>query len=230
MMNRCKTCDVIILDNTYVCPLCSSVLEVEHKEHKEKDGEIRPGMYPNVRTVTRNLNFIIKLYLFLAIVLEAVLIIINYITYHGFRWSAISGIAILYFYMTLRYSVQKNSGAKGVLFVQVIGAVIVTVFIDFIIGYRGWSLDFVLPSAILLMDVAIIILMLVNIENWQSYILLQILNVVFSIAILILWKTGITHFPILTFIAAGLSSVFFIGTMIFGDRKAKNELKRRFHV
>lgn len=229
-MNRCRTCNVRIVDDTLICPLCNSVLVVEHKAGKDKTQKRKSGMYPNVRTVTRNLNFIIKLYMFLAIVLEAGLIIINYLTYNGIRWSAISGIAILYFYMTLRYSVQKNNGHKGVLFMQVIGGVIVTVFIDFIMGYRGWSVDYVLPSAILLLDLSIIIMMLVNIENWQSYILFQLLNVVFSIAILILWKTGVSHFPILTFIAAGLSTVFFIGTLIFGDRTAKNELKRRFHV
>jgi hypothetical protein len=213
-----------------VCPLCSTVLEHKDNLGKPEETLIKPAMYPNVREVTRTLNFIIKLYIFLAIVLELVLIIINYFTYRGFRWSEISGIAILYFYMTLRYSIQKNTGLKRVITMQVVFGALFTVCIDFIIGYRGWSVDFVIPSAILMLDLAIVILMLINIENWQSYILLQMMNVIFSIIIVILWKVGIIHFPILTIIAAGISVIFFIGTLIFGDRKAKNELKRRFHV
>ncbi|MFP3154028.1 DUF6320 domain-containing protein [Lachnospiraceae bacterium ZAX-1] len=222
-MSRCRQCKVTILDNTQVCPLCKSVLE------QATDKKIT-SMYPNVKLVTRRLNFVVKLYTFVAIVLEAMLIIINYKTYTGVAWSAICGVAILYFYMTLRYSIQKNSGLKTVLFVQTVGAVIITICIDYIIGYRGWSIDFAIPCAILLMDLAIIVMMLINMENWQSYILLQMLMVLCSILMIILCMVKIVTFPILTFVAVGASVMLFIGTLIFGDRRAKNELKRRFHV
>ena len=64
----------------------------------------------------------------------------------------------------------------------------------------------------------------------KRYILLQLLTVIFSITVLILWKTGVIVYPVVAFIAAAVSFVMFAGTLIFGDRRAKNELKRRFHV
>ena len=105
-----------------------------------------------------------------------------------------------------------------------------TIGIDWIIGYRGWSVNFVVPSAILLIDLAIVILMIVNTRNWQSYILMQMLTVILSGIILVLWKIGVIQYPVVTIVAAVVSVVMFVGTLIFGDRRAKNELKRRFHM
>jgi hypothetical protein len=225
-MSKCKTCQVQILDETLICPLCNSVLETGIS----KIDKHQLAMYPNVKAAARKLNFIIKLYIFSAIVIEIMLIIINYQTFNGVRWSAITAVGILYFYITLQYSVRKNGGIKYVLSIQIIAAVIMTICIDFVIGYRGWSLNYVLPSSILLLNLAVIVLMLINSKNWQSYILLQLLNVIFSIVVFIFWWVGVIQFPILTIAAVAVSSLFFIGTLIFGDRKAKNELKRRFHV
>ena len=228
-MRRCKNCQVTILDDTLVCPLCHSVLETDCRE-QNKTEKAGTGMYPNVKNVSRKLNFIMKLYTFLAIVSEAALVIINYVTFSGMWWSAISGIGILYFYVTLRYCIQKNSGYLRISLTQIICAVLLTIGIDFIVGYRGWSVNFVLPSAILFMNLTIITLMLVNISNWQSYILLQLLTVLLSIMVLIFWKAGIIIHPMVTIVAAAVSAVLFLGTLIFGDRRAKNELKRRFHM
>lgn len=229
MMRKCRTCHVTIKDPTLVCPLCHSVLETETGDGEEGQ-EQASGMYPDVKNVVRKLNLIARLYIFLAIVVEALLIFINYKTFTEIRWSAISGIGILYFYITLRYSIQKNSGYMRVILMQIIIGALLTVVIDWILGYRGWSVNFVVPSAILLIDLAIMILMVVNMANWQSYILLQIMTVLLSIVILILWRVGVITYPILTIITTAVSAVLFVGTLIFGDRRAKNELKRRFHV
>ena len=202
-----------------------------HQELEEAafQTEVR-GMYPDVGDTAKRLNFIVKLYTFLAIVIEGGLIAINYATYSGLWWSAICGIAILYFYTTLRYSIQKNSGYLRIILTQVFAAALLAVGVDWIIGYRGWSVNYVAPSAVLLIDLAVVILMLVNMANWQSYILLQILTVILSGILLILWGVGVLTQPVVVIAAAAVSAVLFAGTIIFGDRRAKNELKRRFHV
>lgn len=227
-MRTCRTCHVTIKDQTLVCPLCHSVLETDRETPEEK--EYVPGMYPDVKDVSRMLNFVVKLYLFLSIVVEAGLVAINAVFYSGMWWSLICGVGILYFYITLRYSIQKRTGYKRIILTQIIGGVLLTVAIDLIVGYRGWSVNYVVPSAILLIDLAIIILMLVNIQYWQSYILLQLLTILLSLVALIFWWTGIIAHPAVTIVAAAVSAVLFVGTLIFGDRRAKNELKRRFHM
>ena len=48
--------------------------------------------------------------------------------------------------------------------------------IDLLTGASGWALTFVFPSAILAMVLATIILMIVNIRNWQSYMMMQLFS------------------------------------------------------
>lgn len=222
-MRVCKKCRVEVLDDTSVCPLCSSVLEITGK-HPDNTG------YPDVKAVSRKLNFVVRLYSFLAIITEAALVIINYLFFHGMWWSAISGIGILYCYITLRYSLQRNHGYQKVILVQVVGAVLLVIAADNIVGYQGWSVNYVLPGAVLLLEGTIAILMVVNVSNWQSYMLMQILTVLVSGACMLLWKFGVITNPVLAFTAMAVSLCMFLGTLIFGDRRAKTELKRRFHV
>ena len=148
-MKQCKKCNVEILDETEVCPLCKNVLE-----ETKTSGRAATG-YPNVKAAVRKLNFVVRLYSFIAIVIEVLLIIINYLTYQGLWWSAISGISILYFYITLKYSIQKSSNYRAVIWTQVIGAVLLVVAVDNIVGYRGWSVNYALPGAVLLLDITI---------------------------------------------------------------------------
>ena len=222
-MRKCKNCQVAILDNTLVCPLCSSVLEGEAEDGYEP-------MYPDVKNKVRALNLIVKIYTFVAIIVEAVLIIVNVRTFRNLWWSAISGIAILYLYVTLRFSIQKNRGYRRTIMIQLIGATLLSVAIDFIVGYRGWSVNFVLPGAILLLDLAIFILMIVNKSYWQSYILMQMFTTILGIMVLLFWHQGLIWNPVVSIVAASVSAALLLGTLIFGDRKAINELKRRFHM
>ena len=220
-MSRCKQCNVEILDETERCPLCHSVLE--------KTVEVE-NMYPNVRTMTRRLALLSRIYLFVAILVEALLIYLNVLSDSGMFWSAIPGLAMLYGYLVLRYAILGKSGYKGKIIVLTLIAILMVVAIDFVVGYRGWSLNYALPSAILLVDAGILILMCINRRNWQSYMMWQIFMILCSVVPLVLYAVGIVTAPLLALLAFAFSAALFLGTLIIGDRRARTELRRRFHV
>lgn len=220
-MNRCKQCNVEILDETERCPLCHSVLE--------KTVEVE-NMYPNVRTMTRRLALLSRIYLFVAILVEALLIYLNVLSDSEMFWSAIPGLAMLYGYLVLRYAILGKSGYKGKIIVLTLIAILMVVAIDFVVGYRGWSVNYALPSAILLVDAGILILMCINRRNWQSYMMWQIFMILCSVVPLVLYAVGIVTAPLLALLAFAFSAALFLGTLIIGDRRARTELRRRFHV
>lgn len=237
-MSKCVRCSIEILDNSMVCPLCNGVLESEadieridgsHDLETEQSG-FGSVMYPDIEPAMKKIKFVIKLFVFLSVIVESVLILINYLTYNGFKWSIICGVAMVYMCFTVVYSFQHNRGHRSKILVQMLGAMALAVCIDFIIGYNGWSVNYAIPSAIILVDAAIMILMLVNLSNWQSYIMLQIAMLVISCMFLILVFVGIVDFPLLTIIAVAVSGIMLFATLVFGDRKAVNELSRRFRV
>ena len=220
-MSRCKQCNVEILDETERCPLCHSVLE--------KTVEVE-NMYPNVRTMTRRLALLSRIYLFVAILVEALLIYLNVLSDSEMFWSAIPGLAMLYGYLVLRYAILGKSGYKGKIIVLTLIAILMVVAIDFVVGYRGWSVNYALPSAILLVDAGILILMCINRRNWQSYMMWQIFMILCSVVPLVLYAVGIVTAPLLALLAFAFSAALFLGTLIIGDRRARTDLRRRFHV
>ena len=100
---------------------------------------------------------------------------------------------------------------------------------DFVTGYRGWSVDYVMPCGILFIDVATVVIMAVNHRNWQSYIVVQLFMILCSLIPAALYLAGLENNIFFAFSPLSFSSLLFLGTMIIGDRRARLELKRRFH-
>ena len=221
-MNRCQKCNVLILDDSDRCPLCQHILQ--------SDGEAMENHYPNAIGVTKKFRFMENLLLFLSIVVECLLIVINYNTNPDFLWSLIVGLVLIYGNAVLRMAVLGKAGYMIKTLSLVIFAVVILLGIDYLTGYRRWSLNYVLPCAVLVIDLVLFILMLVNRRNWQSYMMPEIFTILLSLIPIILRLTGVIGFPYLVWIAFAVSVFLFLGTLILGDQRARTELKRRFHI
>ena len=220
-MGKCWNCKVEILDETECCPLCKSILE---------QTEELENMYPDVRIRMRRLKLFSRIYLFCAILAEAALFCVNLLTESQIWWSAITGLAFLYFYMVLRYAILGKSGYKSKVTVLVILSILIAVVIDFLLGYRGWSVDYVLPVGILVVDAVVLICMIGNRRNWQSYMMWQILMILCSLIPMGLYIKELEQNPYMAFLPLAVSVTIFLGTIIIGDRRARMELVRRFHI
>lgn len=222
-MKRCNECKVEIIEDISVCPLCQHGLEQISKD-------LKVPMYPRVEFNNQKFKLLIRIFIFISIILGVGLFTINLVTYNGVWWSLICGGAIAYFWMTVRYSIQNNTNSAAKILVQTIGGMGLCLLIDVVIGYQGWSINYVIPSIILVAYLAIVILMIVNFMNWQSYILFQITLVIFSMILMVLYFFRIITNPVLCYVTTAITLVIFIGTVVFGDKKAKTELIRRFHI
>lgn len=220
-MSRCRNCNIEVLDETVRCPLCGSVLE--YTEEME-------NMYPNVKIKARKMVLISRIYLFCAILSEAVLWYVNATVNPEIWWSVIAGLGMLYLYLLLRFAILGQSGYREKTVVLTAIAVLVMVAVDMVTGYRGWFVNYVLPAGIMLMDAGIIVCMVINRRNWQSYLMWQMVMILCSIVPLILAAAGIVTAPFLSNLAFACSLFLFLGSVIIGERRARVELRRRFHV
>ena len=220
-MSRCKQCNLEILDETDRCPLCSSVLE--HTVEVE-------NMYPNAKVKTRKWIFMSKVYLFCAIVLEVILFGINYVDNYKIGWSLITGLILLYGYLVIQLTILGQAGHKIKIVVLAAITLVMMVVLDLLIGYKGWSVNYALPTCVIILDIGIAVLMLINRRNWQSYIMWQILMLLISGSMILLYIFGIMTSPYVMGIAVMCSGILFLGTLIFGDRRARVEVQRRFHI
>ena len=136
-MIECKNCGIKIKDKTKVCPMCDMVLSGDDK-HNE-------NTYPDVRQKTKILRRIVNIFSYFAIVLEIVFIVINYYNFEGVKWSAISGGAIVYVICMLHFIINDHYGHIKKMYVGFIGALFYIMLVDFVLGYKGWSLGSCCP-------------------------------------------------------------------------------------
>lgn len=221
-MGRCRQCNVEILDNTLICPLCKCVIEQD--THME-------NAYPDIRFRARKLNLAVRIFLFISILIEALLVYLNYKFFDGIWWSVISGAGLSYIYFVARFAVlNDNAGYRSKFLLLTFFGILYVILIDCVIGYHGWSVNFVLPGGLLFVDIAILFVMFVNRRNWQSYIMLEISMIFLSMVPLFLMWLDIVTETFISGLAFAASVLLFLGTLIIGDKRARNELKRRFHV
>ena len=155
------------------------------------------NMYPNVRVRIRCRTLASNIYLFLAICVEASLISINILTNSQIWWSIISGLALLYLYPVLRYAILGKSGYRSKIIVLSAMAVFSAIAVDMVIGYQGRSVDYVLPSGIVLVDIIILGCMFFNRRNRQSYMMWQLLMILCSTIPTALYLSGMKKNPFL---------------------------------
>lgn len=220
-MGKCIQCNVEVLDDSQVCPLCRSVLKPTQEMH---------NMYPDARVTMRKRIFYSRVYLFCCIIAQAVLVSINTLDATQIWWSAVAGLVLLYSYVVLRYAILGKSGYRSKVIILSLIFVLGAIAADWIIGYRGWAVDYVLPGGVLLMDAVILGCMFFNRRNWQSYIMWQIAMVLVSLVPATLHLAGIEKNSFIAFAPLALSALIFVGTMLLGGERAAEELRRRFHT
>ncbi len=224
-MSKCWNCGVQLLDPVPVCPLCKCIVE---PAEDQENCQIYPYKFAEkgIKKMKRALN----IYLFAAIVAEVILIGIDYAVGGRTGWVIIVGGVFAYGYVTLKVSIQMETGYRLKMIFQTLLGVAVLFLIDLETGFNGWSLDYVLPASFILMDMALVILMIANKRNWQSYISLELLVIALSVSSPVLWYLGIVSNPVVGVVAMAFSILVFVGTMIIGGKRARDELYRRFHV
>ena len=156
--------------------------------------------------------------------------IINYYNFNGVKWSEISGGAILYLILMLHFIINDHYGHIKKMYVGFLGALFYIMLVDFVLGYKGWSLGVGMPVIVLVLDVIIIICMIINRQNWESYLLLQIFCVILGIVQMLLYFTKVLQSPVLPWTSFLVSLILFTSSVVIGDRKARNELKRKFYI
>ncbi len=222
-MAKCVRCNVTITDETMVCPLCNQILE-------PIEGEVTKNVYPNIRAVQKKINLALRLYIFLAAITEALLIYINIKTDSKIMWSAITGFAFLYALITIIFTINRAIGLKLKMANHVLWAVVFVIGIDYAIGYRGWSLSFVLPGGIVAMDVILLILILTHRKHYQDYIPMELMILAVSFLPLILYFQNIASVIQSCVIPIIASALLFLGTVVIGGARSNAELSRRFHI
>ena len=232
IISRCPNCNIILFHSGETCPLCHCVTQETEKEETDHIidlfGDDAP--YPDVEGRLRKLRLALRVILLIFVVAELLMILINKVTTVSYPWSFITGVALLYIYLSLKYWVDHDSGFASKVGLQIVLTSFLLFAIDYFNGMRGWSLEWAIPGIILLGDLIVAVLMLINRSRWQSYLLLLLLLAIFSFILIILYLCGVISNILMPLISEAVSFLYLFVMILFGERKAEHEFSRRFHI
>ena len=225
MKRICEKCGVVLLDPMTKCPLCHCTIS---SGSDETDDKLEP-LYPLAKRKSRRGQNALWIYTIAAIAAFVLLLSVNIRLRHDLWWTILIGFLMVYGYITLFFSLRKQIGHQPKMMLLSLLAVLLVLFIDFSTGFHGWSLNYVYPGLLAFIDLAIVILMLVNKRNWQSYIIMQLWVVILACAPFILYIFGLVDHLQVSWIILGSVILVFVATLIIGGSRARSEMARRFH-
>ena len=125
-------------------------------------------LYPKIRNVKTG-NLAIEIMSIVSIVVSLACTIINLCTSTKYLWCVIVMGGIIYSWITVMYSVNRNVNIASNVVLQIVAISILTLCIDFVIGYRGWAINLAIPIIIMIANVTILVLTLASIRRDYKY-------------------------------------------------------------
>ena len=186
--------------------------------------------YPDIQYDPVKWKKLVNIFYLVLAALGAILAVVNYAVGTKVWWSGIAVACMAYAALTVRYSITRHANLGSKIMIQTIGAQVVLIITDHLLGYSGWSVNYAVPSTILFADLSIVFLIIVNRLNWQSYLMYQITMTIFSFIPIALWAFGWITRPEMAIITVILTVLILTLVVLMGDCSVKRELIRRFHL
>jgi len=218
----CENCNVTVKGSNLVCPLCGGILQGQGNQEEEA--------FPHVPTIYQEFHIFIRILIMISFSMVVISFAINAILTKESRWSFFVAAGILCMWISLIFIIRKRNNIPKTIVWQVVLISILSVLWDYSIGWRGWSIDYVIPTicvvAMIVMAIAAKILK-IGVRNLIIYLLVDgIFGFVPIIFLLFGWLS--VGYP--SVICVTVSAINLLALIIFEGENMKSELDKRMHI
>ncbi len=221
-MKYCRHCKVYIREERNKCALCENRLE----EGLQTEGE---EVFPEIPPFYES-HLALRIMMFISIVALVVSFGINMIFPSDINWPMLFTLAMISIWIGLVIIVQKRYHIPKKIVWQVFIISILAIFWDYKIGWRGWSIDYVIPiacvSAMIIMYVTAKIMHL----SMSDYITYALLDGLFGIIPVIFILFNLVNVVYPSIISIGFSIISLSAIFIFQGKEIKAEMTKRMHI
>jgi len=186
-------------------------------------------IYPKKISV-KNSERILYLCLAISIAVAIILITINRLTTPEIPWAALANCGIIYIWITTIYCIKKNTNIAGHVLLQTIVISIATLFIDYRLGFNGWSFDIAIPIILIIANATMLILTIISYKKYIKYAICQLILVIFSILPIFFVMKNMMELKTLNKIAIIISALNLTITMILCYKDVKEAIIRKVHM
>lgn len=187
------------------------------------------NLYPKIRNIKKS-KFILNLLLLLSCIVIIACFIINYFVRGRVNWSFLVAAGIIYTWVAVLYSIRKDVNIASHVMVQMIILTILVVGIDFILGFKRWSIEIAIPIIIMVVNTTFFVLTIVNHKRYIKYVIYQLVIFVLSIIpIFTIFVHIIDHYTLMI-VATSIAVFTMLFTVIVCGKQVREEVIKRFHI
>ena len=186
-------------------------------------------LYPKILNIEKG-KIIKKMLLLISVIISILLVVINFCIDTTYKWSLLCIVGIIYVWLTTLYSLKRNVNIASHVMIQMICITALTVAIDYILGYEGWSITLAVPIIIMIGNVTLLILTIVSRKKYIKYAIYQIIIFILSMIPLILMKYNVQNYNLPTIISSSIAGATLCLTLILCGRDLYKDIIRRFHI
>lgn len=222
-MIYCKQCKVHIRDKKAKCPLCGNILA---DDINTVEGD---NVYPLIPPAYEK-HLAIRILLFISIVAIVLSYFIHKLFPTSVNWPMLVLLGLLSTWLSITDALRKRHNITKSIMWQVIIVSALSIFWDWKIGWKGWSLDYAIPilciAAVIVMYVTAKVMRL-SVVNYIAYFLLGGLFGIIPVLFILL---DLVTVEIPSIISVAVSIIFLAAIIIFKGDSIKQELQKRMHI
>lgn len=221
-MKYCEHCNVYIKGEQENCSLCGNIIPANDNIAGE---DIYPSIPPSYEK-----HLAIRILIFISIATIVVSSAINFIFPTNINNPILIIFGLLSIWLGLISIVQKRHHIPKKIVRQVVIVSILALFWDWKTGWRGWSLDYVIPIAC----VAAMVIMYVTAKimklSIRDYITYSLIDGIFGIIPVLFILFGWIKVLYPSIISIALSVISLSSIFIFQGKDIKMEMDKRMHI
>lgn len=222
-MKYCPACKVKIEGTVRRCPLCGNVV-------RDVEGRTVEA-FPALPAPAVHKGFLYRLLQFLSIAAGVISVAVNIaLPGHTTWWSLFVLAGIGCGWLCLLVFIRKRHNPMKALTWQIFLGILLSLLWDWGTGWRGWSVDFVVPMLLLCaMATTLVLVFALRVPMSESFIYICIF-ILLDILPLVFLLTGVCKFlyPSLVCVVAGVLYLAALATLQTSPFLA--QLRRRFHL
>ena len=210
------------------CPMCQGTLkEIE-------GGEDVTASFPTLKKKKMSHITIMKMTTFICAVLEIIFVTLNIMA--GDDYPAIGSVLSPLFlgvagaWVAVLATIYFRNNILKLITWEAIVAIIADIYIDYVTGFIGWSIDWVVPLTLMALGVLTFIIALSIKLRFDEYIFYLLFDLIMAVLQIICVTKGITKNFWPTGISIMLYMILLAGVLIFRFRDLKKASEKMFNM
>nr|WP_319488800.1 DUF6320 domain-containing protein [uncultured Caproiciproducens sp.] len=221
-MMYCSKCKLSVKGQRKYCPLCQNELEYSDDAQDE--------VFPEIPTMFHLYNLFFRILILTSVAVSVISVVINAMYPAKIWWSFFVAAGIVCFWISMAIAVSKRRNIPKNILYQVVVISVLAVVWDLCMGWRAWSVDYVIPVICTLAMLSMAIIAKIANLHARDYIIYLVIDGMFGIIPVILVITGIVRIQFPSLICTGASIIFLTALLLFEGENMRGELRRRLHM